>query len=170
MLYENDQQDATVWDNLLFLGCSTCFERYFRSSSGASKLYYSFWCVIPEAVIQFRSSWWWAKISLKTCRAAKDNKLSCTFASYWSFSYVISWYTETWISRILFRKFTNYRIKFCNINYSHASSVGTLERIFVNIPKDGLLLLKSWQTMSEREEVSSARNLFAVNMCGKVEM
>ena len=41
--YENDQQDATVWDNLLFLGCCTCFERYFRSSSGASKLYYSFW-------------------------------------------------------------------------------------------------------------------------------
>jgi len=37
------QQDATVWDNFLFLGCSTCFERYFRSSSGASKLYYSFW-------------------------------------------------------------------------------------------------------------------------------
>jgi len=34
---------ATVWDNLLFLGCSTCFERYFRSSSGASKFYYSFW-------------------------------------------------------------------------------------------------------------------------------
>jgi len=29
-------------------------------------------CVIPEAVIQFRSSWWWAKISLETCRAAKE--------------------------------------------------------------------------------------------------
>jgi len=28
--------------------------------------------VIPEAVIQFRSSWWWAKISLETCRAAKE--------------------------------------------------------------------------------------------------
>jgi len=41
--YENDQQDATGWDNLLFLGCSTRFEQYFRSSSGASKLYYSFW-------------------------------------------------------------------------------------------------------------------------------
>jgi hypothetical protein len=41
-IYENDQQDATVYDNLLFLGRSTCFERYFRSS-GASKLYYSFW-------------------------------------------------------------------------------------------------------------------------------
>jgi len=25
--------------HLLFLGCSTCFERYFRASSGASKLY-----------------------------------------------------------------------------------------------------------------------------------
>jgi len=33
IIYENDQQDATVWDNLLFLGCSTRFERYFRSSS-----------------------------------------------------------------------------------------------------------------------------------------
>jgi len=39
LIYENDQQDATVQDNLLFLGCSTCFVRYFRSSSGASKLY-----------------------------------------------------------------------------------------------------------------------------------
>ena len=73
LIYENDQQDATVWNNLLFIGCSTYFERYFRSSSGASKLYYSFWyytryltagtqqrhtCVIPEAVrvIQFRFS------------------------------------------------------------------------------------------------------------------
>jgi len=37
------QQDATVQDNLLFLRCSTCFERYFPSSSGVSKLYYSFW-------------------------------------------------------------------------------------------------------------------------------
>ena len=43
IIYENDQQDAAVYDNLLFLGCSTCFERYFRSSSGASKLCYSFW-------------------------------------------------------------------------------------------------------------------------------
>ena len=43
IIYENDQQDTTVQDSLLFLGCSTCFERYFRSSSGASKLYYSFW-------------------------------------------------------------------------------------------------------------------------------
>jgi len=29
-------------------------------------------CVIPEAVIQCRSSWWWAKISLETCTAAKE--------------------------------------------------------------------------------------------------
>jgi len=43
IIHENDQQDATVSDNLLLLGCSTCFERYFRPSSGASKLYYSFW-------------------------------------------------------------------------------------------------------------------------------
>jgi hypothetical protein len=25
-IYKNDQQDATVSDNLLFLGCCTCFE------------------------------------------------------------------------------------------------------------------------------------------------
>jgi hypothetical protein len=37
------QQDETVQDNLLFVVCSTCFQRYFRSSSGVSKLYYSFW-------------------------------------------------------------------------------------------------------------------------------
>jgi len=73
IIYENNQEDATVHDSLLFLGCSTCFGRYFRSSSGASKLYYSVWyytrmslpagisrqrhaCVIPDAVIQFRCS------------------------------------------------------------------------------------------------------------------
>jgi len=33
---------VTVYDNLLFPGCSTCFEEYLHSSSGASKLYYSF--------------------------------------------------------------------------------------------------------------------------------
>ena len=26
IIYKNDQQDTTVQDNLLFLGCSTCFE------------------------------------------------------------------------------------------------------------------------------------------------
>jgi len=36
IFYKNDQQGATVWDNLLFLDCSTCFKRYFRSLSGAS--------------------------------------------------------------------------------------------------------------------------------------
>jgi len=37
MIYKNDQQDATVYDNLIFFDCSTCFEQYFRSSSsGAS--------------------------------------------------------------------------------------------------------------------------------------
>jgi len=43
IIYENDQQDATVYDKLLFLVCSTCFKRYFLSSSGASKLHYRFW-------------------------------------------------------------------------------------------------------------------------------
>jgi hypothetical protein len=53
--YENDHQDATVYDNLLFLGCSPCFERYFSSSSGASKLYYSFWyytrMLLPAGIV-----------------------------------------------------------------------------------------------------------------------
>jgi hypothetical protein len=45
IIYENDQQDATtrMKDNLLFIGCSTCFEQYFRSSSGDYKMHYSFW-------------------------------------------------------------------------------------------------------------------------------
>jgi hypothetical protein len=43
IIYKNDQQDAPGVDNLLFLGCTTCFDRYFCSLSGASKLYYSFW-------------------------------------------------------------------------------------------------------------------------------
>jgi len=39
--YRNDQQDVTVQDNLLphcSLIAQTCFERYYRSSSEASKL------------------------------------------------------------------------------------------------------------------------------------
>ena len=55
-------------------------------------------CVITEVVIQFRCSWWWAKISLETCRSAKE--LSYTVASCWPFLYIISWCTETWISRL----------------------------------------------------------------------
>jgi len=31
-------------------------------------------CVIPEAVIQFRCSWWWAKIYLEKCKACKTCK------------------------------------------------------------------------------------------------
>ena len=50
------------------------------------------------------------------------------------------------------------------MNYSCGSSVGTLESISINIPKDGLLLLKSWQTICEGEEVSSVPNFFAVNV------
>jgi len=39
---------AAVWyhgsvGTALFLGCSKCFEQYFHSSSGASKVYYRFW-------------------------------------------------------------------------------------------------------------------------------
>jgi hypothetical protein len=114
-VYENDQQDITVYYYLLFLGCSTCFERNFRSSSGASKLYYSFWyytrmslpigilgvlelfqhshdtsqqrhtCVIPEAVIQFGCSDDERKFCSKHVEQPRNNKLSFTVASCWSF-------------------------------------------------------------------------------------
>ena len=46
-------------------------------------------CVVPEAVIQFMCSWWWAKISLKHVQQPRNNKLSYTVASCWSFSYII---------------------------------------------------------------------------------
>ena len=53
--YENYQQNAAVWDNLSFLGCCTCFEGYFRSSSGAAKLHYNFWyytrMLLPAGII-----------------------------------------------------------------------------------------------------------------------
>jgi len=55
-------------------------------------------CVIPEAVIKFRCSWWWAKYRSKHVEQPRDNKLSYTVASCWSFSYIVSWCTETWIS------------------------------------------------------------------------
>jgi len=41
--YENNQQDATIQVNLLFLVRSTCFGRCFRSSSGALDFIYSIW-------------------------------------------------------------------------------------------------------------------------------
>jgi len=124
------QQDATVWNNLLFLGCSTCFERHFRSSSGASKLYLQLlvlytWVAAgwfhgrvgtdvltvpwnqPAAthVYNTRS----CKYSLdapddeRKCRSKhveqpRNNKLSYTVASFWSFSHNISWCTEPWIA------------------------------------------------------------------------
>jgi hypothetical protein len=53
---------------------------------------------IPEAVIQFRCSWWWVKISLEHVEQPRNNKLSYTVASCWSFSYIISWCMETWMS------------------------------------------------------------------------
>ena len=105
-IYENDQQDATVYDNLLFLGCSTCFELYFRSSSEASKMYYSFWYYTrislpagitgvfeqhshdtrdaPDDVRKYRS---------KHVEQPRNNKLSYTVASRWSFSYIIQTYS-----------------------------------------------------------------------------
>jgi hypothetical protein len=56
LIYVNNQQDGTVEDNLLFLDCSTCFERYFRSSTGASKLYLQFWYYsrmsLPAGVVE----------------------------------------------------------------------------------------------------------------------
>jgi hypothetical protein len=98
-IYENDQQDATVYYNLLFLGCSPCLERYFRSSSGASKMYYSFWYYkrmslsagimgvlfqrshdtrdAPDDERKYRS---------KHVEQPRNNKLSYTVASCWSFS------------------------------------------------------------------------------------
>ena len=104
IIYENDQQDATVKDNLLFLGCSTCFERYFRSSSGVSKLYLQLLLLHtyvtagwyqPAAtyVCNTRS----CKYSLdapdderkhrsKHVEQARNNKFSYTVASCWSLS------------------------------------------------------------------------------------
>jgi hypothetical protein len=64
----NDQQDATVKNDLLFRGCSTCFERHFRSSSGASKLYYTFCyytrmsqpaCIMGVLELKKWKSWDW---------------------------------------------------------------------------------------------------------------
>jgi len=44
-------------------------ERQFQHSHDTGRQRHT--CAIPEAVIQFRCSWWRAKISLETCRAAK---------------------------------------------------------------------------------------------------
>jgi len=87
----------------LFLDSSTCFERYFRSSSGASQLYLQLlvlftypWlqpaatyvnntrsckysCDAPDDERKYRS---------KHVELSRNNKLSYTVASCWSFSYV----------------------------------------------------------------------------------
>jgi hypothetical protein len=127
VINENDQQGATVLDNLLFLGCATCFERYFSLSSGASKLYLQplvlyTWVVagrqrltcpriIPEAVIHAYNTRG-CKYSLnipddkrkyrsKHVEQPRNNKLFYTVVSCWSFSYIISRCTEPWILNLL---------------------------------------------------------------------
>jgi hypothetical protein len=42
----------------------------FQQSHDTSQHWHT--CVIPEAVIRFKHSWWWEKISLETWRAAKE--------------------------------------------------------------------------------------------------
>ena len=46
--YESNQQDATIYVNLLFLVSSTCFGWCFRSSSGALNCIYSIWWYSPK--------------------------------------------------------------------------------------------------------------------------
>ena len=45
----------------------------------------------------------------------RDNELSYTVASFWSFSYIISWYTEPWISNEYFLSpdFDNLELSSC---------------------------------------------------------
>jgi hypothetical protein len=98
LIYENNQQDATIWVNLLFQISSTYFGRCFRPSSWALDSIYSMWCcsfkllpagvldelkthfihdtsrqqlgwTLPNTVNTYKCSWWWAKTSPETCRA-----------------------------------------------------------------------------------------------------
>jgi hypothetical protein len=58
------------WPSKLFCMCTKISENqsWFCHNTGRQWRTYEF----PEAVkIQFRSSWWWAKISLETCRTIK---------------------------------------------------------------------------------------------------
>ena len=85
-ILKHDQQDATLYNTLYYCQRSTCFERCFRSSSGAqictSSIRYlskllavtasdnrkQAW-QIPDAACTDMSSWWWAETPLETCRA-----------------------------------------------------------------------------------------------------
>jgi len=97
IILKNNQQDATLYNVLYCCQCSTCFGRFFRSSSGAQELYMqhrhlSDLCVVtvslveserlnqangnntqiwqvPMLHVQFLSSWWWAEKPAETCRA-----------------------------------------------------------------------------------------------------
>jgi len=50
-IYENYQQDATVYDNLLFLDSSTCFKRYFS-------------LIISSITTVFTCFWYYSRTSL----------------------------------------------------------------------------------------------------------
>jgi len=50
-IYESNQQDATVWVDLLLLVSSTCFGRCFRPSSGALDRIYSIWLCSPNLLL-----------------------------------------------------------------------------------------------------------------------
>jgi hypothetical protein len=123
--YENDQQDATVWDNLLF----HCFLTAQHGSSDIifhhQELLWLQLLILHTFVVSgrcrgwvptqpwqrpattnvcktrscnCRSSWWWAIISLETCWAVKkqwNNKLSYTVASCMIW-YDMIWYDMIW--------------------------------------------------------------------------
>ena len=65
IIYENDQQDVAVQDNLLFLDCSTCFEPYFRLSSGA------FNCITASGITQVCRCW---LVSRRCCTEIKNQQ------------------------------------------------------------------------------------------------
>jgi hypothetical protein len=93
ILIKNDQQDGTVWDNLFFhcpLAALLVSSDIFPHHQEHLNCNYSFWFHSHRQKLQLQliCSWWWAKISLETCTAAKEqwnNKLSYTVASCWSF-------------------------------------------------------------------------------------
>ena len=77
-------------------------------------------CVIPEAVIQFRCSWWWAKISLETCGAVKEQHIilhSCILLVI--FVIIVSWCTDPWLSsgerNLTSVRFLVWNVKLCSL-------------------------------------------------------
>ena len=112
VILKHNQRDATSYNVLYCCQCCTCFERFFRSSSGARKLYMQHRLLVkPVCCYRWRrwvgtnQFWWWAEKPLETCRALTTIRYIVHATSCWFCLRIIIFYILVyWNMTIYFRK------------------------------------------------------------------